>query len=330
MDDISKCLISNFEIYDYKKCEDKSHGHEPFLKYKTLINNKEYEFGFCLNCISSTSKFIEENRNVILSLLLNGKEIPHMDRDERYMREHPYLLHKRDFENFIKSNEIPTSPNDKLDNLFINLSKLSNYDGEEVLIIHDIEKEEFYLKLYFKNPKELIFYLNTLDDNGLIDLKNNPSNYPVTFNLTYKGLSHLIDLQEEGKYSDRCFVAMSFDKDEEYLFDEVIEPICREYNFKAIRVDRIQPNSDQTINDLIIGELKKSKFVISDFTKNKNGVYFEAGYALGRGKKVIYSCHKDYFPQLHFDVNHFPILIYENQEHFERILRNKIEAHILE
>ena len=84
----------------------------------------------------------------------------------------------------------------------------------------------------------------------------------------------------------------------------------------------------QTINDAIISEIKSCKFCIADFSQQKDGVYFESGFAVGLGKPVIYTCHKDWFDKTHFDTNHFPHLIYENNSEFIQKLDNKIKAWI--
>jgi hypothetical protein len=329
MEDITKCLITDLPIHDYKKCEDKTHGHNPFVQYKVNINSKEYFFGFCINCITATLDYIDKNKNILFSLLLNGKEISkEEDKMMSAFDKHTYLLHKRDLERFIKDNTILTTPDEKLDNLFLSLTSMPQYEGEKVYINNDINKDEFYLEYYFKNKEELFFYVNTLNSSKFLEFEF-VDETPVAFRVTYDGLLKSINMREEGVHSNRCFVAMSFDTEDEYIFNEILEPVCELYNFKAIRVDRIHTLAEQTINDLIIAELKKSNFIIADFTKNKSGVYFEAGYALGRGKKVIYTCSKEHFNNLHFDVNHFPVLIYETKEQLKEMLKSKIEAYIL-
>lgn len=37
-----------------------------------------------------------------------------------------------------------------------------------------------------------------------------------------------------------------------------------------------------TINDAIVREIKKCKFLVADFTQHKHGVYFESGLGLQR------------------------------------------------
>ena len=72
----------------------------------------------------------------------------------------------------------------------------------------------------------------------------------------------------------------------------------------------------------------KSKFLISDYTNQSYGVYFEAGFALGLGQRVIYTCNKESFDDTHFDINHFPHVVYENVEELYQKLKDRIEAWI--
>ena len=84
-----------------------------------------------------------------------------------------------------------------------------------------------------------------------------------------------------------------------------------------------------TINDAMIAEIRKCKFMIADFTDNKHGVYFEAGFGLGLGKQVIYTCLEEHFKNTHFDTKHFPHIIYKNCQSLEESLINRIEAWVL-
>ena len=55
-------------------------------------------------------------------------------------------------------------------------------------------------------------------------------------------------------------------------------------------------------------KIRDAKFVIADLTHDNNGAYWEAGYAEGLGKPVVYICEKTKFEDknngTHFDVNH--------------------------
>jgi len=325
----SKCLISDNFIVDQKFCDDKEHSHKPFYWYTVEIERRTYKFCFCPEHFETTKEYIEENRDEIYKLILKGLKFEKLDEWEDYFTKVPYRLHKHDFESYIEENKTIITSENKLENLFLKLFEHSIHDGFEIPFHESDFGRIFQLKNDFTNLKELFFYLNTLGSKGLIELswdEGNLQNYSITF----EGLSAINKLKEEGANSNRCFIAMSFNPEDEIIFNNGIKPACTEMGYNAIRVDQVHPESDQTINDMIIAEIKRSKFLISDFTKNKSGVYFEAGYGLGRGKKVIYTCSKSDFKDLHFDVNHFPILIYENPEQLKEMLINKFEAFINE
>lgn len=295
-----------------------------YFQYVVEIGGIDVTYKIHEKCFDKSKKFIEENKDIIYSHLLNGKVIT-----AKY--GHDNILHTHDWECFVKENEVHAhiSSKDQLDNVFLGLCALPRYAGDKVGF-GNIFVPDFYLKYYLKNKNELTFYIEQLKFLGLLKIITGANNKPIAYSITYDGITKSTSLTEEGNKSNRCFVAMSFDKEEDYIFDEAIDPVCSELGLKAIRVDRIHPGAEQTINDFIIAEIKRSKFLIADFTKHKDGVYFEAGYGLGRGKKVIYTCNKDYFKDIHFDVNHFPVLIYETAEELKQMLENKIRAFIFD
>ncbi len=115
----------------------------------------------------------------------------------------------------------------------------------------------------------------------------------------------------------KCFIAMAFDHpDTEALYDRAIRPVLRAQRITAVRVDRSGRNDD--IDDQIIEGLSLCDFVIADLTYARPSVYFEAGFAQGRGVPVIYTCRGDHFRQrpediagnlkVHFDLQMKPII----------------------
>ncbi len=84
-----------------------------------------------------------------------------------------------------------------------------------------------------------------------------------------------------------------------------------------------------TIMSLCFVSIKQARFVIADFTHQSDGVYYEAGYALGRGLPVIYMCRADDWDNLHFDVRPMQVLRYSSPEELQNALSLKIQAFIL-
>jgi len=76
----------------------------------------------------------------------------------------------------------------------------------------------------------------------------------------------------------------------------------------------------------IISGIKDSRFVVADFTRQNNGVYFEAGYAQGFGLNVIRCVREDDFEKLHFDKNHYNFIRWKTPEDLEDQLYNFICA----
>jgi nucleoside 2-deoxyribosyltransferase len=98
--------------------------------------------------------------------------------------------------------------------------------------------------------------------------------------------------------------------------------------FEPIIIDEKDIDSDKTINDAIISNLRQCKFCVADFSYHRNGVYFESGFALGQGKQVIYLCEKTQFDKAHFDIKPLQHIIYETTQELEKKLVDKIEAWI--
>ena len=60
------------------------------------------------------------------------------------------------------------------------------------------------------------------------------------------------------------------------------------------------------IDNILRVKIRDAKFVIADLTHDNRGAYWEAGYAEGLGKPVIYICETTKFDEkkTHFDTNH--------------------------
>ena len=117
---------------------------------------------------------------------------------------------------------------------------------------------------------------------------------------------------------------MNFNPKFDYIFTEAIEPACDACGFKAIKVSLVEHN--EKICDKIIAEIKTSRFLISDFTDPRHGVYFEAGYAHGLGLPVIWTCKKGEEDKLHFDTRQYNHIIWDDAKDLKEKLINRIKA----
>lgn len=275
----------------------------------------------------SQSSNFKEKVYLIGGAILNGQLI-----DEKVKGENLILIDK-DWEEKLAKIIYPKTPKDKMDNLLKTLYLFQNYDGEEVDIEELVQMPAFWYKHFFKNRDECFFYFGILQTQNLIDAtftertKTDPAIFPTDFQLTLHGLNYYLNITESGRLSNKCFVAMSFSPEMKEIREAIRESI-KSTGFDAIIVDEQHIDSDTTINDRIIAELKGAKFCIADFTEQRSGVYFESGFALGQGKPVIYCCLKGDFDKSHFDTKHFAHILYDNPSELKEALINKINAWI--
>ena len=100
--------------------------------------------------------------------------------------------------------------------------------------------------------------------------------------------------------------------------------------YKPYRVDKdINEQVDSgTLDAIIIGQIRRSRFLIADFTHGSDGirgsVYFEAGFAYGLGIPVIFSCKKDQLDKLQFDVRQYPYIAWETHDELREGLEQRI------
>ncbi len=148
----------------------------------------------------------------------------------------------------------------------------------------------------------------------------------LIYSLTPDGWKLLQELKEKQIKSNQAFVAMSFSKDKKEIWQQGIKPILESLGYNAIRIDEKEHND--MIIDHIIAEINKSGLVIADFTEHKHGVYFEAGYAMGLGIPVIWTCHEDDISGIHFDTKPFNHIGWTTPEELGKKLKIRIEATI--
>lgn len=124
-------------------------------------------------------------------------------------------------------------------------------------------------------------------------------------------------------FKPSVFVAMSFDDDLKAV-RKSISKVIKDEGLTPMLIDSKEHNNQ--IVPEIFSEIDKAKFVIADLTHHKTGVYYEAGYAKGMGKEVIFTCRKEDFENRHFDVAQTNTIVWETPDELSERLANRIEA----
>jgi hypothetical protein len=124
--------------------------------------------------------------------------------------------------------------------------------------------------------------------------------------------------------SSSGFVAMWFDESMDAARSEGLEPAIRNAGFLPIVVSGVEHINK--IDDEIVAQIRKAKFLVADFTGHRGGVYFEAGFAMGLGLPVFWTCRKDDLANLHFDVRQYNTIDWIDPADLATRLRRRIEA----
>lgn len=144
--------------------------------------------------------------------------------------------------------------------------------------------------------------------------------------MSIKGLLAVEALEAKNLESAQGFVAMSFSSTLYDAWTNGFDPAIRLVGFVPLRIDA--KDYVGGISDEIISEIRRSRFVIVDYTKQANGVYFEAGFALGLGLTIIPTCRDDEIGNLHFDIRHLNTLAWKDPQDLLSKLPNRITAAI--
>ncbi len=200
-----------------------------------------------------------------------------------------------------------------------------------------------YALAYSESTKaeEMEYLTESLKSRGLVD-KGSTMQTGQTFHgltvpgflcrVTTYGYSFVESLRTEST-SDQCFVGLWFNQQTNVLYEKAIEPAVIASGYRPLRIDR-KLNFLGKIDDQIVAEIRRSKFVIADFTHGEKGargsVYYEAGFAHGLAIPVFFTCRKDQIDDLHFDTNHFLHLDWsaDAPEDLLEPLKSRIEANM--
>lgn len=162
--------------------------------------------------------------------------------------------------------------------------------------------------------------------NFLAPLDDRDKHLDTVFRITPAGFEHIHEMLTTRTESQKAFCAMWFDEKMKPIWEEAIKPAIEETRHEPVRIDEKEFNDD--INAQMIMLIRKSKFLIADFTGDRGGVYFEAGFAKGLGLEVIYTCEEEAFKTTapHFDINHYNFILWNREDlpSFKKQLADRI------
>lgn len=222
---------------------------------------------------------------------------------------------------------------EKADKLLLYLDNCSDYAGKEIDCSeknHKLAGVSWSIQNNNNSHTELGYLLKDYLCESKKFLKECPSS---RYCITPLGHEYIQTLKQTVVDSNQGFCAMWFggkEYKEKYdtLWEKAIAPAMINAGYKPHRIDKKEHVND--INDEMLMEIRRSKFVVCDFNEKCHGAYFEAGFAKGLNLPVIWTCEKTELDggRLHFDVNHYNFIAWEGNklEDFSKKLQTRIEA----
>lgn len=222
-----------------------------------------------------------------------------------------------DLEELLHQVRIPRNPLEMMSRFLLSLRNQSTRADQHVVLT-----ENDYALAYCHDDNEWTWICRQMAEMGLIE----PWGGNYHFRIRPDGWQRLIELSKEAPNADQAFVAMSFDSSLEGVYNDGIESALTGTGYVPFRVDRNEHNGK--IDDLIIAEIRNSGLLVADFTLQRNGVYFEAGFGLGLGIPVIWLCKDDEeeILKLHFDTRQYNHIMWTNAADLKEKLVNRINA----
>src|SRR5262249_36888606 len=175
---------------------------------------------------------------------------------------------------------------------------------------------------YSDDPNDFAVILQYLQEQGL--MTELLSVGETTRRLTPKGYITADELRAKRAASTQAFVAMAFTDQMEAVYKQAIEPAIERAGFEPRLISKKEHVNK--IDDEIIAEIRRSAFLVADFTEHRQNVYFETGFAIGLARQVVWTCRKDQIKDLHFDIRQYNCIDWKDAAELTRRLQLRIEA----
>ncbi len=238
--------------------------------------------------------------------------------------------------------DIKISLQEKMDSIIFKIGSLSNYFGDKIKATPNFQKElaafsgciiNFEKGSLESEYTKLIWSLERL---GSLVVDNSSG-----YSLTETGFLKYEQLQSQINKSKKVFMAMKFDKNQSttsYQAKSHLGEILKEFKLELFSME-----NNETLGNIIEvmkAEINDAKFIICDLSDGNRGAYWEAGYAEGQKKKVIYICDEKIFSdeelnsqdkerKIHFDIKQTRIIKFDfSSEEKIQIFKKEIESSI--
>jgi len=279
-----------------------------------VIKYQEQEDEVYVECTKCGKYFIDVPLSVTFREFLKsdpdasakvGHALRKMQRSNRIGRVYSSNVEK------ILKNPLP-SPKEQVDLLLRCIAEESSGPGESV----SLTPVTHGFKIGAKSERGFRLILKESAEMGLLNVAFQESHASLgngNATLTVKGWERYDSLNRGISSYGKGFMAMKFgDRVLDDLVETVFKQAAKKAGFDLLRLDDYKRAG--LIDDKLRVEIQSADFVVADLTHDNLGAYWEAGYAEGLGKPVIYTCEKGKFDsnKSHFDTNHHLTVLWED------------------
>lgn len=169
---------------------------------------------------------------------------------------------------------------------------------------------------FAKNIQEHDFILSSITNKNWVT-KTGSKTYKISDN-GWKQLDEVIKVRN----NKQVFIAMKFKDMDSIKF--AIKNAIKSTGLTPNRIDEKQHINN--ISSEIQHDIKQSGLVIADLTCQNQGVYFEAGYAMGLNIPVVFCCREKDKDEIHFDICQYNTIFYKDENELEIKLKYRIVA----
>ena len=240
-----------------------------------------------------------------------------------------------DLDEILKNEKLP-NPAEQADNaiLWFGSHSQNPADYQNIYFLHfaakigtfsDIRSVCYILKILW--DKEFIESAGNVNPENV--LGNKPQDAHMKFRLKSEGWEKYEALKRGRSDSKKAFMAMPFKGVFKEKVYEHFKKAAEQEGFQLCNPLLDKPQAG-LIDVRLRVEIREAKFLVADLTGDNLGVYWEAGVAEGLGKKVIYTCEKEFYEKnkIHFDTNHLQTIKWEEDnldeasEDLKSVIRN--------
>jgi hypothetical protein len=202
----------------------------------------------------------------------------------------------QEFFDEISKQELP-SPSDLADNLLLFIAeRCGDRTGATISVPHT---DLFFASaIGAVDQEDVLWAVRELDEEKLI--KGTWLGHFTNGHITGSGWRRIEQLRRAHIASRYAFLARKFaNKDLDRVYSQCLKPAVKQTGYDLQTVTQKAGHIDAIIED----EIRRCRFLIADLSDDNAGAYWEAGFAEGLGKPVIYIC-REGLKKTHFDTDH--------------------------